>query len=51
MTPLDAMKQAIEALDVATTPLNKDRQEVLAAITNLRTAIEQMEKEKHYEQD
>jgi hypothetical protein len=42
---IEAMKQALEALDVATTPLAKDRQEVLRAKEALRQAIEQAEKQ------
>ncbi len=44
MDTLTVMKQALEALEVATTPLAKDRQEVLRAQAALRLAIEQMEK-------
>lgn len=44
MNLLDTLKQALEALNVATTPLAKDRQEVLAAQTALRTAIAELEK-------
>lgn len=36
-----AARQALEALEVATTPLTKDRQEVLAAVTALREALAQ----------
>ena len=36
-----AMKLALEALEVATTPLARDRQEVLRAITALREALAQ----------
>ena len=36
-----AMRHALEALEVATTPLAMDRQEVLAAITALTAALEQ----------
>ena len=39
MTKDEAMQQALEALEVAMTPLAKDRQEVLRAITALRTAM------------
>ena len=39
MTKDKAMQQALEALEVAMTPLAKDRQEVLRAITALRTAM------------
>lgn len=35
----DALKLALEALEVATTPLAKDRQEVLRAITAIREAL------------
>ena len=42
---IEAMKQALEALEVATTPLAKDRQEVLRAQAALRQAIEQAEKQ------
>lgn len=42
MTKLEqAARQALGALEVATTPLAKDRQEVLRAITTLREALEQ----------
>jgi hypothetical protein len=41
---IEAMKQALEALEVATTPLAKDRQEVLRARAALRQAIEQAER-------
>ena len=37
----EAAQQALEALEVATTPLAKDRQEVLVAITALREALAQ----------
>lgn len=43
MNNIDVMKQALEALEVATTPLAKDRQEVLRAQAALRTAIEAAE--------
>ena len=40
MTKLEqAARQALGALEVATTPLAKDRQEVLRAITTLREAL------------
>ena len=40
MTKLEqAARQALGALEVATTPLTKDRQEVLRAITTLREAL------------
>ena len=42
---IEALKQALEALEVATTPLARDRQEVLRAQTALRQAIEQAEKQ------
>lgn len=41
---IETMKLALEALDVATTPLARDRQEVLRAQAALRAAIEQAEK-------
>jgi len=44
---ITAMKQALEALGVATTPLNKDRQTVIQAQAALRQAIEQTEKQAH----
>ncbi len=40
---IEAMKQALEAFEVATTPLARDRQEVLRAQAALRQAIEQAE--------
>ena len=42
---ITAMKQALEAFEVATTPLARDRQEVLRAQAALRQAIEQAEKQ------
>ena len=39
MNHIDTMKLALEALEVATTPLAKDRQEVLRAITAIREAL------------
>jgi hypothetical protein len=42
---IEVMKQALEALEVATTPLAKDRQEVLRAQAALRHAIEQAERQ------
>ena len=39
MTEKEALKLALEALEVATTPLAKDRQEVLRAITAIREAL------------
>ena len=42
MTTLqDAARKALKALEVATTPLAKDRQEVLTAMYDLRTALAQ----------
>ena len=41
MMSKEAMKLALKALEVATTPLAKDRQEVLRAITALREALAQ----------
>ena len=41
----EALKLALDALEVATTPLAKDRQEVLRAQAALRQAIEQAEKQ------
>jgi hypothetical protein len=41
---ITAMRQALDALEVATTPLAKDRQEVLRARAALRQAIEQAER-------
>jgi len=40
-----AAQQALEALEVATTPLAKDRQEVLSAKEALRTALAEPEQE------
>lgn len=40
MTNIEVMKQALDALELATTPLNKDRHVVLMAIEALHTAIE-----------
>ena len=37
----EALKLALEALQVATTPLTKDRQEVLRAITAIKEALAQ----------
>jgi len=45
MNHIETMKQALEALEIATTPLAKDRQEVLKAREALRAAIEQAEKQ------
>ena len=46
MTTLEqAARQALKALEVATTPLAKDRQEVLEAIASLRHALEQPKQE------
>ncbi len=42
---IEAMKQALKAFEVATTPLARDRQEVLRAQAALRQAIEQAEKQ------
>ena len=39
------LQQAIDALEVATTPLAKDRQEVLRAIGSLQKALAQPEQE------
>ena len=41
----EALKLALEALQVATTPLTKDRQEVLRAITAIKEALAQPEQE------
>lgn len=41
MTDREAMKMALKALEVATTPLAEDRQEVLRARIALREALEQ----------
>jgi hypothetical protein len=41
----EAIKLAIEALQVATTPLAKDRQEVLRAIAAIKEALAQPEQE------
>jgi len=49
MTEREALKLALEALEVATTPLAKDRQEVLRAIIAIREALAQPEQE-HAEQ-
>lgn len=44
MTKLEqAARQALGALEVATTPLAKDRQEVLRAITTLREALSEVQ--------
>jgi len=40
-----ALELALEALQVATTPLAKDRQEVLRAITAIKEALAQPEQE------
>ena len=40
-----ALELALEALQVATTPLAKDRQEVLRAITTIKEALAQPEQE------
>ena len=40
-----ALELALEALEVATTPLAKDRQEVLRAITAIKEALAQPEQE------
>ena len=42
---IEAMKQALEALQVATTPLAKDRQEVLRAIKALEEALAKQEQQ------
>jgi hypothetical protein len=42
----EAMKLALEALEVATTPLAKDRQEVLRAITAIKEALAQTQEPK-----
>ena len=39
MTEREALKLALEALEVATTPLAKDRQEVLRAIAAIKEAL------------
>ena len=43
MTNIEAMKLALDALHVATTPLARDRQTVLEAIAALRQAISEAE--------
>jgi len=43
---IEAMKQALKALQVATTPLAKDRQEVLRAIKALEEALAKQEQDK-----
>ena len=45
MTKDEALKMALEALEVATTPLAKDRQEVLRARAAIREALAQPEQE------
>ena len=45
MTKDEALKLALEALEVATTPLAKDRQEVLRARAAIREALAQPEQE------
>lgn len=45
MTDRELMQQALEALEVATTPLAKDRQEVLRAQAALRERLAQPEQE------
>ena len=45
MTKDEALKLALGALEVATTPLAKDRQEVLRAITAIKEALAQPEQE------
>ena len=40
---IEVLKQALKAFEVAITPLAKDRQEVLEAITSLRQAIAELE--------
>jgi hypothetical protein len=41
MKHIEAMKQALEALEVATTPLAKDRQEVLRTRAAIREALDE----------
>ena len=43
-TQTEALKLALEALEVATTPLTKDRQEVLQAITAINKVLAQPER-------
>ena len=45
MTQTEALKLALEALEVATTPLAKDRQEVLRARAAIREALAQPEQD------
>ena len=47
MTDREVMKMALEALQVATTPLAADRQEVLKAQQALRQALAQPEQDKN----
>jgi len=42
----EALKLALEAMEVATTPLAKDRQEVLRAITAIKEALAQTQEPK-----
>ena len=39
-TQVEALKLALEALEIATTPLAKDRQKVLQAITAIKAELE-----------
>ncbi len=45
MTKDEALRMALEALEVATTPLAKDRQEVLRAQAAIREVLAQPERE------
>jgi hypothetical protein len=47
-TTRELLQQALNALEVATTPLAKDRQEVLAAITAIREHLARPEPEDNY---
>ena len=47
----DVLKLALEALEVATTPLAKDRQEVLRAIAAIKEALAQPPVAKPHEQE